>query len=400
MNKTCCMVSTKKSVLMLFILALFLSGGGIPNIGFAQALSLNALSGFTSPSMTTIPIFCHTVFAEGVVSPKFASPVNFFSDVKETLITALCMERESVLIQAGTGDNTQYIYKYGYRKVDGVWKKITYSGPKTIGAWVVGKATVQLEGVKEGETGEVIAYICQKVANTWKCGCSDKACSAPKWQLQQYEVSKDLLKSAQAYKKELLTQSIPTGDELPLDIYTSSKDIALPGTKVELSGSGFSKTNKNDVLWNGVVKQVGLVSPNGSSLFITVPQLPPAKYTVTVRVGDEVSEYGATIWIQAGANVTAPVVHSISPKIGKQGGTFTIYGEGFTNNNDVVTTFSILEGLPSKDGKSITFSYDPFGEKLEAWVKYGVPYHYKQQVTFKVINTSGTSNVSFFSLDI
>jgi hypothetical protein len=401
MSTTRCVSGKTNFVLpVLFVAILVASIVGVSK-GHAQTLPFDVLTTFqptTTAGNTTIPIVCHTIYGTGVVPSKFASPVNFFSLVQEPLITAGCQGRKSVLIEVGNGDNTQYIYKYGYRKVDGVWKKITYSGTRTVGAWVVGKATVQVEGVQEGIVGEVIAYICQKVGNSWKCGCTDKVCSAPKWQLQKYELTKEVYTGAKAFNTNM--QSNFLGDISVLDVYKSSKNIGSVGSTIELTGAAFSKSNKNDILWNGQVKETGLVSKDGFSLLITVPNLPPAKYEVTVRVGDVESEYGATIWVRTPGQVVAPVIKSISPEVGTQGGTFTIYGEGFTNNNDVVTTFGLLEGLPSKDGKSITFMYDPFEEKLESWVKPGVRYHYKQQITVKVANTSGISNVGVFSLDI
>lgn len=397
-------VATKTNYLLLslFVFGLVFSFARVP-YGHAQTLPFDALTSFkpvtTGAQVTTIPVVCQTIFGTGIVSSKYASPINFFSVVQEPLITAQCVGRKSVLIEVGTGENTQYIYKYGYRKVDGAWKKITYAGAQTIGAWIVGSATAQVEGVQEGEVGEVIAYICQKVGSSWKCGCADKACSAPKWQLQKYELSTEVYKDAQAIGNADLVTSF-LGDNSVLDVYTTSKDIGLAGSKIDFWGAAFSTSNKNDILWNGQVKETGLVSRDGSSLLITVPNLPPAKYEVTVRVGRTMSEYGVPIWIRTPGQAVAPKIKSISPETGTQGETFTIYGDGFTNNNDIETTFGVLEGLPSRDGKSITFTYDPFEEKLESWVKPGVRYHYKQPISVKVMNTSGSSNVMFFNLDI
>ncbi len=343
-----------------------------------------------------IPIMCHSFFGASQVSEKFAPPVNFFSPLKTTLITATCMERKSVVLEVGTGEKSQYILKTGYKKVGKNWEKISFSGKETVGKWLVGKASYTLPGLKDGEKGEVLAYVCQKVDGVWKCGCSDSVCKESKWLSQKFELSEDTLQEARDAQEEMTLLRSRTSTVF--DIHYSSKPAGLVGEKITLTGSNFAVDTLNEVLWNGKVEQ-RVTSKSGSYLTINIPDLPPAKYEVTVRKKGEVTEHSTFIWILA-PQTKVPKISSISPQTGKQGGTFTIYGEGFTQNNDVITTYGILEALPSEDGKSITFTYDVIEGKMEFWEKPGVPFHFKQPVYVAVANTGGVSNSKTFYLDI
>jgi len=338
----------------------------------------------------SVGITCHTVTTPDATPSTYGSPLNFFSGANELLISVTCEGSDAVHIEVGSGAPTQYIYMYGYRKVDGKWTRTTFTGSTVTGTWIIGKGGVTVEGIQSGETGQILAYICQNIQNTWKCGCSDKTCLTPKWQLQEYQLPAG----------SSGTGTTPTGDG-ELDVHYPSKYLGLPGETVTLVGSGFEKGSVSSILWNGEVQESKVSSETGTALTITIPNLPPGKYEVKVKEGSAVSPYGVGIWIGTGDNSPVPTISSISPESGLQGGTFTVYGTGFTKeNNDAITTFGILRGLPSVDGKSITFTYDPFDEKLVSYNEEAERTEYALPVNVTIMNTSGQSNMKIFYLNI
>jgi len=338
---------------------------------------------------------CHTITSKTMfTSTKYGSPINLFDTTNEPLMRVLCTSEKAAMLHVGNGLSTQYIYKYGYQKVNGEWKKVQLTGEKTAGEWLVGSAQAEITGIEEGETGKVVAYVCQKVNGQWKCGCSDEKCSTHRWQ-------------AQEFRSGLHSDDVDTGDTSSeeLDIHYPSAYFVLPGDTVVLSGAGFDKNARNAVLWNGDVQESGISSETGAELAITVPDLSPGKYEISVTKGSEVSKYSTYIWIKTGEDVSAPTISSISPEEGAQGSEFTIHGEGFTDNNDLITTFGVITGLSSVNGTTISFEYDPFDEELETYSENpdtgkAERYEYSLPVNVSVVNTSGRSNMEIFKLSI
>ncbi len=337
--------------------------------------------------------YCHTIDIFQNVSTKYGSPTNFFGDTPELMLKVVCGNINNVTVEVGTGDKKQYIYKYGYRKVNGKWKKIMFSGEKKSGSWFLGNAFATFEDLSRENEGEILAYVCQKVNGKWKCGCGDQKCDKKKWQIQKYSLNST---------KNIENKDCKSDDVL--DIHYPSVYISYPGKSVVLHGEGFEKCPITEVSWNGKITQTGLASVNGKELAIVVPDFKPGKYEVFVREGEKVSDYSTIIWIGeegADGNAVAPEITGISPETGMQGDVFTIYGTGFTDNNDIITTFGIINGVKSEDGKSISFKYDPFEEKLKSYdeetlerVTYNVP------VYVSVMNTNGKSNMFTFNLEI
>jgi hypothetical protein len=370
----------------------------------------------------------------------YGSPINFFSGKNELMMNVTCTSKETVTVHIGSDESIQYIYKYGYRKLDGEWKKITFTGTETNGVWIMNNASASFEGVEKGETGKVIAYICQKVEGIWKCGCENEQCSTPKWQLQKYTVKESVegnddidtttvsnpesplaLVDTSSFDsdpfditaydisnftlsdedRKMMDKTINYVPEGYLSVYYPSSYIGLPGDSIVLTGTGFEKSPTNDIVWNGVTQEKGVASLNGSKLIVKIPTLQPGKYTVGVKTGGTLSKYSTFLWIGTGDGSVKPKITKITPEIGKQGDTFVVHGEGFTKeNNEIRTTFGLVEGLASEDGKSVSFTYNPFDEKLESFTPSGEPFHYRQPVFVTVMNTSGVSNTSSFKLEI
>ncbi len=343
--------------------------------------------------------YCNTINTHSdslKISSKYGLPINLFSSERENLIKILCNGDNSVSVHVGNNDSSLYIYKYGYRKVNGKWEKIHFSGKKKAGPWFLGDATVSFNDLSGNKIGKVLVYTCQKVNGKWKCGCRDEKCSKHMWQLQEYSLKGD------DFSIDTLSECKSDGD---LDIHYPSSYVSYPGDTVVLYGSGFEKCPITEILWNDKVEQKNVTSLTGDSVLITVPELKPGKYTVKAKEGDTFSEFGAVIWIGTKNGYgTKPRIDNITPEVGSQGGTFTIYGEGFTDNNDISTTFGVLKGVASKDGKTLSFEYDPFDEKLVTYERdengFAKRLEYKLPVNITVINTSGISNVGKFNLSI
>lgn len=336
---------------------------------------------FTTPN-------CHTLEEGSRVPSAYGAPWNLFSEEKETLIQVVCAG-ENTTVTLGNGEATQFIYSVGYQKINGSWKRVSFSGLQNVGPWIVGEATGTLQGVDDGETGQVIAYMCQKVAGSWKCGCSDTSCRTPKWQLQQFSVEKG----------EQNDENDESDENLGiLDVHRPSTHMGISGAKITLYGEGFSG-NSNEILWDGDVKERDIPSNDGTTLTITVPNLPAGKYEVHVRRNGEVSEYGTVIWVlEEGAQ--KPVISHITPSEIRQGDTITIHGSGFTPEyNDAITSFGVLDGLVSEDGTTITLSYDPFEEEQVFYHEDGrTKRSISQPIHVTVINTNGSSNTETFTI--
>ena len=74
-------------------------------------------------------------------------------------------------------------------------------------------------------------------------------------------------------------------------------------------------------------------------------------------------------------NATAPKIFSISPAIGPNGSTITIYGSGFTTtNNQVEFDQNVVKGIPSPDGRSMVVTVNPDIDFPDASVVAGLSY--------------------------
>lgn len=115
----------------------------------------------------------------------FGAAWNVLSTGKELLLNSDC-QTSSITFKVGNGNNKLYIYKKGYYYTN-TWQPFDFKGTPAQGSadWLIGNATYILSNIPSGKLNW-IAYICQfdTSANTWKCGCSDSACTQSYWQLQ------------------------------------------------------------------------------------------------------------------------------------------------------------------------------------------------------------------------
>lgn len=121
----------------------------------------------------------------------FAVPYKVHSVKRQLMMTVACdPESPDFTLEVGTGEPTEYIYKYGYLydSENRKWKRFEFEtiDGEEVGSWIKGDAYTDLEAslnITDEET-HVVAYICSWTGTEWKCGCSDQQCRTPKWMLQ------------------------------------------------------------------------------------------------------------------------------------------------------------------------------------------------------------------------
>lgn len=145
--------------------------------------------------------------AGSYVNSPFAPPQDVFSS--NANIFTLSQERFSgisdsskVSFIANVNQEGSFIWKtgYWYNQDSNSWQSFTFSGEKaktsqgTSNDWINSSASANLD--LQGQdlslgANFVVAYICKKYNNSWKCGCAsaDNSSSCRRWSLQIFNVS-------------------------------------------------------------------------------------------------------------------------------------------------------------------------------------------------------------------
>jgi hypothetical protein len=178
-------------------------------------------------------------------------------------------------------------------------------------------------------------------------------------------------------------------------IQSLSRYSGKAGANLAIVGSGFSP-NGNDIYFgtNYVVRKI---KDTGGGLAFSLPSLPPARYKVVVVNQNGVSN-GAFFIVTA---ESAPIVSvtSASPSIVRLGGKVTISGNGFSNDNEIRTSYGIIEHIPSADGKTLSFVAEP--KQLVGVTRPSDKAPISWQVAVYVSNQNGVSEQPvFFSLSL
>ncbi len=333
---------------------------------------------------STVP--CHTIRTSAdLVSKKYGSPVNFFGTTQEALlIEVFCsIDGSSRRVKVGDGAQTTYVYKYGYHKVGGVRTRIAFSGATPVGSWFVGSAEAKLPESPETQ-GSVYAYMCQLVQGAWKCGCSDRTCVTPKWQMQGYaapiariedqnptqdsfsdeikEMHKNISETELAKLEKEVEESRVQYSKEVFDVYSALASHVHPGESFALTGYDLAPKDGGSVkvIWGTAAKVDATVTADGRSARVVTPTLPPGKYALRVEREGKITPSQVVVWVKDDL-LPVPTITHITPTAGKQGDTFTIFGKGFASeHNDIVTTFGTIEDVASRDGTTMTFVYKPF----------------------------------------
>jgi len=323
---------------------------------------------------------CHTYTDPDTPLPNgYGSPFNLFSAARKAMITVTC-DGTQAHISIGSGSSDQYIYKYAYERMGGSWKKIVLEGDTSAGPWFVGEAngTVARNAGQMGQTNRVVAYVCQRVNGSWKCGCRDQECARPYWQLQEFV---DLTQLSDVFNTT----------EGMLFIAPPEPGVGVPGAMVTLSGGGFSRFGNtvyfdphSEVLTNieelpnddfaiaglepsrNALAVDDTSSTDGRTMTVAVPvDAQPGGYRLFVENGDGDVVVGTEFRVTQ-PDLAAPRIISISPERVLYGSEVTITGSGFTAaGNDVITGLGIIRDVPSADGTTIRFMLEPFKDMLD-----------------------------------
>ena len=131
---------------------------------------------------------CNLYAAGSAVQSDFGVPYDIFKSGSPLLLNATC--GSTVTVTVGDGDtSTTAVWGTGYKYVPAdtanPWHPLTFSS-----GWGFGSASTQIKpaDINSG-TNYFVGYTCHWTGSTWKCGCSDSACTQPKWQLQAFNTS-------------------------------------------------------------------------------------------------------------------------------------------------------------------------------------------------------------------
>ncbi len=187
-------------------------------------------------------------------------------------------------------------------------------------------------------------------------------------------------------------------------IISPDKYAELPGTKITLTGVGF--TSENNTLFFGkdrARKIEGLRSSNGTTLAFTLPDYPAGKYDLYIQNANGSSTLPSFIIIKSPKS-EAPIIESVSPTSGPYGSKIVIKGKNFTaTNNEVRTNYRIIENLPSPDGTTITVSMDLFPDVPQLQTGNVPKQNFTLPVYLFVLNSNGVSdrnNPGRFTLEL
>lgn len=143
---------------------------------------LITMGGVFSMAGTLSAASCENVYTYNQHGPlRNGAPYSLFTLTHELLLRGICTDT-SVIVAAGNGKDSTYVYKYGYYEDRGSWKRFSFSGTDPTGEWFRGTAATTIQ--KEGGETRILAYMCQRVLGEWKCGCKDKDCDRAYWQEQ------------------------------------------------------------------------------------------------------------------------------------------------------------------------------------------------------------------------
>lgn len=164
------------------------------------------------------------------------------------------------------------------------------------------------------------------------------------------------------------------------------------GTKVRISGFGFTKENNTVHLGDSVTIK-GVSSQSGTDITFTVPfDAPFGKHTlyVTNTKGDSNKNL---FFVVTKPGVAKPTIESVSPEEGLYGEEVTITGSGFTaEGNEIFTSYDIVSDVSSPDGTTLTFHVLPFPESPNLEVGKDLNQGIEWPIWFYVVNGNGVGS--------
>jgi hypothetical protein len=137
---------------------------------------------------------CTDFYTKDVSVPTgYGAAYNLFSSAKELLIKTNACTDTKASVTAGNGDATLYVYKEGYYWTGSTWQKLTFTGSSALisNLWYAGTANASVPMTTGNSERYYVGYICQKIGDIWKCGCSNTTCATAAWQIQKATKTSD-----------------------------------------------------------------------------------------------------------------------------------------------------------------------------------------------------------------
>ena len=155
----------------------------------SELKALKEVTGNTTP--TPQGEACHVYGASGRAPQGFGLAYN--PNTMKLILKASC-DDAGVTLMSVPG-RTGLTYKYGYYYDDDKWNRYEYTNDGRVRGtrWFEGTSSYELDMTiaEPGETLYFVTFTCDWDGRNWHCGCTDKACDDPHWQVQQVKVPID-----------------------------------------------------------------------------------------------------------------------------------------------------------------------------------------------------------------
>jgi hypothetical protein len=128
--------------------------------------------------------------AIGSAPNGFGSAEDFFGSGNR-LMTSVDCSGDEVTISASMGQN-QIVYRGGYYLDGSNWREMRFTGGRALSAnaayapWASGESAATVTPTSVRENGYYIFFACTYANDKWNCGCADKQCATPMWQIGRY----------------------------------------------------------------------------------------------------------------------------------------------------------------------------------------------------------------------
>jgi len=133
----------------------------------------------------------------------------------------------------------------------------------------------------------------------------------------------------------------------------------LPGTRVTLTGAGFTPQGNTILFGSTVIRNIS--TPDSSRLVFTVPNATSGKHTILVS--NALGKSNEAFFIITKPSATPPTIAYITPTFGYGRTSVIVHGSGFSlTGNTVFTGYTNFENVSSADGKNIVLSLLPPNE--------------------------------------
>ena len=168
------------------------------------------------------------------------------------------------------------------------------------------------------------------------------------------------------------------------------------GKKLTLYGAGFE--DKNDVHFGSKIFSDISSQNDGTSITITAPDLPSGYYGLSVENSKGKTNTDAFFIIKSGSTKN-PVIENLNPQTGGYGETVTLSGTGFTGDNQIRTTYGIINNIDSNNGK-MSFTIEPFPDNFGSDGLQHIPDDFSWDIGITVVNSNGISNTKIYKLEL